>query len=72
MQEKPMQITFSYDADLIQYLKIHGIDHVFEENTDIKIEFTKPKYLWMIAQNYGRYKEIKEMEKIIKNKNNNL
>lgn len=66
MEEKKLFVSFLYDADLIEYLRLHNIEYHFAlDNTEIIIEFMQPKYLWMVAQNFGRWKEVKEIKKVI-------
>lgn len=64
MEKETFNVTFIYDATLMQYLKLHQLEFSFDATKEeITIHFNNPKFLWLIAQNYGRYKEIKEIEK---------
>lgn len=62
MQEEIKTISFLYDQDLVQYLKLHNLEYTINDDK-VFIPFIGEKYLWIIAQNFGRYLTILDVRK---------
>jgi len=70
MQDQTKEISFLYDQDLVQYLKLHGLEYIVKDEK-VFIPFISEKYLWIIAQNFGRYVTIKEVRRDFEHKYKN-
>ena len=62
MNQKEL-IDIPYDKDLLDYLRLTGLEYRIQNDTHLTIYTDNIRYIWIVAVNFGRYLEHKENQK---------